>query len=831
MARTRELKSRDLRWRCPLKSFEFTDTSAIEGVPGPIGQDRAVAAIEFGADIASEGYNVFVTGISGTGRSSTTRTELERRAASMPVPDDWCYVYNFDDAHQPRALRLPAGMGLAFRDDMARMLNDMRQVLGNVFESDEYNDKRDAIIKEFRQERNAELQAFEQEAQEAGFALGRSPAGLIVAPAVEGEVMTPQQYGELSDEERQRLDAKREELQGKLGEIMRRGQRDEKETRERVRQLDQEVAHEAVDPVFEDLREKYSAVSGVLEHLERMEKDLIENIGMLRRDDDDGLPPGLPPQLMMGMQQKNPLERYEVNVLVTNDPENGAPIIEEANPTLDKLTGEIEHQAQMGALVTDFSMIKAGALHHANGGFLIIEALQLLLRPFAWEALKRALRNKHVRIESLSDQYRFVSTVTLEPEPVPLDVKVVLIGNPFIYYLLYEHDEDFGKLFKVQADFSTEIDRDDDALQQYVQFIAHVAQRDGLLPFERSAVARIIEQGAELAGDQQKLTVRLLDIADMLRESSYWAQKSRRKKVKAQDVAYALQQRIWRANRIEELIFDMIHEGAIMVNVDGAVAGQINGLSIMQLGDYMIGRPGRLTCRTFTGRTGIIQIDREAKLTGRLHDKGMLTLSGFLGDRFGRTEQIQLSATLSFEQLYSELEGDSASSTELYCLLSSLADAPIKQGIAVTGSVNQMGEVQAIGGVSRKIEGFYRTCKILGLTGEQGVIIPESNVRHLMLQQEVVDAVKAGQFHIWSVRTIDEGIEILTGIPAGQADKQGEFPPDTINGRVQARLRQITNALRDEHRRDDDGDDEEDDQPTKPLSDQGQPPHEETRRR
>ena len=831
MARTRELKPRDLRWRCPLTHFEFQDTNALEGVPGPIGQDRAVAAIEFGADIASEGYNVFVTGISGTGRTSTTRTELERRAASMPVPDDWCYVYNFDDAHQPRALRLPAGMGLAFRDDMARMLNDMRQVLANVFESDEYNDKRDAIIKEFRQERNAELQAFEQEAQEAGFALGRSPAGLIVAPAVEGEVMTPQQYGELSDEERQRLDAKREELQGKLGEIMRRGQRDEKETRERVRQLDQEVAHEAVDPVFKDLREKYSAVSGVLEHLERMEKDLIENIGMLRREDDDGLPPGLPPQLMMGMQQKNPLERYEVNVLVTNDPENGAPIIEEANPTLDKLTGEIEHQAQMGALVTDFSMIKAGALHHANGGFLIIEALQLLLRPFAWEALKRALRNKHVRIESLSDQYRFVSTVTLEPEPVPLDVKVVLIGNPFIYYLLYEHDEDFGKLFKVQADFSTEIDRDDDALQQYVQFIAHVAKRDGLLPFERSAVARVIEQGAELAGDQQKLTVRLLDIADMLRESSYWAQKSKRKKVKAQDVTHALEQRIWRANRIEELIFDMIHEGAIMVNVDGAVAGQINGLSIMQLGDYMIGRPGRLTCRTFTGRTGIIQIDREAKLTGRLHDKGMLTLSGFLGDRFGRTEQIQLSATLSFEQLYSELEGDSASSTELYCLLSSLADAPIKQGIAVTGSVNQMGEVQAIGGVSRKIEGFYRTCKILGLTGEQGVIIPESNVRHLMLQQEVVDAVKAGQFHIWSVRTVDEGIEILTGIPAGRADKEGEFPPDTINGRVQSRLRQIANALHDEHRRDDDGDDEEDDQPTKPLSDQGQPPHEETRRR
>jgi len=359
LARIRELKPKDLRWRCPLKHFQFTDTNGLEGVPGPIGQERAVAALDFGADIRSEGYNVFITGTSGTGRNSTARTELERRAKDMPAPDDWCYVYNFDDAHQPRALRLPAGMGPTFRDDVARMLTDMRQVLGNVFESDEYNDKRDAIIKEFRQERNTELQAFEQEAQEAGFALGRSPAGLIVAPAVEGEVMTPQQYGDLSDEERQQLDAKREELQQKLGEIMRRGQRDEKETREHVRELDQEVAREAVEPMFEELRGKYAAVAGVLEHLQRMEADLIENIGMLRREEEEMLPPGLPPQLMMGMQQKNPLERYQVNVLVSNDPENGAPIIDEANPTLDKLTGEVEHQAQMGALVTDFSRLPA----------------------------------------------------------------------------------------------------------------------------------------------------------------------------------------------------------------------------------------------------------------------------------------------------------------------------------------------------------------------------------------------------------------------------------------------------------------------------------------
>lgn len=818
MARKRELKPKDLRWRCPLTQFDFTDTRKLEGHPGPIGQERAMAALDFGAEIQSEGYNVFVTGYSGTGRTSSTRTQLAQCAATMPAPDDWCYVYNFDDAHGPRALRLPAGMGPAFRDDIGRMLTDLRQMLGNVFESDEYNDKRDAIIKEFRQERNTELQAFEQEAQEAKFALGRSPAGLIVAPAVEGEVMTPQQYGELSDKQRQKLDAKREELQQKLGEIMRRGQRDEKETRERVRQLDQEVAREAIEPMLEDLRQNYAAIAGVLEHLQRVEQDLVENIGMFRREEEEAVPPGMPPQLMMGMPQRNPLDRYQVNVLVTNDPDAGAPIIYEANPTLDKLTGEIEHQAQMGALVTDFSMIKAGALHHANGGYLLVEALQVLLRPFAWEALKRALKNKEVKIESLSDQYRFISTVTLEPEPVPLDIKVCMIGNPFIYYLLYEHDEDFGKLFKVQADFSTEIARDEDALQQYAQFIAHVAERDGLLPFGKAAVARVVEQGAELAADQQKLTVRLMDIADLVRESSYWAAKQGHRKVAASDIEHALEQKVWRSNRIEDLIFEAIQNGTIMVDVQGEIAGQINGLSIMQLGDYMIGRPGRLTCRTFTGRTGLIQIDREVKLTGRIHDKGVMILSGFLGDRFGKTEQIQLSATLSFEQLYSELEGDSASSTELYCLLSSLADAPVKQGIAVTGSVNQMGQIQPIGGVSRKIEGFFKTCQILGLTGEQGVVIPASNVRHLMLNREVIAAVAAGQFHIWAVKTVDEGMEILTGLPAGKPDKQGTYPAGTINARVQARLREIAKALREEHhddRDDDEGNDEE--HPAHPL--------------
>lgn len=803
MAKARELKPRELRWQCPASAFHFTTTANVPELDGPIGQERARAALDFGADITSEGYNVFVMGPSGTGRNSTTRNTLQERAAALPAAEDWCYVYNFDDARYPAALRLPPGLGPQLRDDLGQMLRDIQQNLVSAFEGDEYNDKRDEIVKEFRDERNKELQAFEQEAQTAGFALGRSPAGLIVAPAIEGEVMTPQQYGELADEDRQRLDKTREELQEKLGDIMRRGQREEKETRERVRQLDRQVATEALQAVFEELRARYATVAEVMEHLNRIEKDIVENIGALRRagDEDEQQAPGMPPG-MMPIAPRNPLDRYQVNVLVTHDPEAGAPIVYETNPTLDKLTGEIEHQAQMGAMVTDFTMIKPGALHRANGGYLILEALPLLLRPFAWEALKRALKNRQVKIESLSDQYRFISTVTLDPEPIPLDVKVALVGSPMIYYLLYSYDEDFGKLFKVQADFGSDLDRTDEAMQQYAQFVAHICQKDGLLPFNRAAVARLVEQGAEMAGDQNKLTASLMDIADLVREAAYWARKANKKRVEPTDLEHAVEQKIWRSNRLEERLLELLQDGTIMVDTTGEVVGQINGLSIMTLGDYMIGRPSRLTCRTFTGRSGVMQIDREVKLTGRLHDKGLLTLTGFLGDRFGRQEQVQLSATLSFEQLYSDLDGDSASSTELYSLLSSLADAPLKQGIAVTGSVNQNGEVQPIGGVSRKIEGFFKVCQLQGLTGEQGVVIPATNERHLMLSREVVAAVREGQFHIWSVKTIDEGIELLTGIPAGKPKANGEYPPDTIYGRVQRRLREIAEALRDSGKKD-----------------------------
>jgi len=487
---------------------------------------------------------------------------------------------------------------------------------------------------------------------------------------------------------------------------------------------------------------------------------------------------------------RGPLSRYQVNLLVSHEQDTGAPVVYEPNPTIDNLTGQVEYQTQMGALVTDFSMIKPGALHRANGGYLIIEAEAVLRRPFAWEALKRCLKNKQIKIESLQDQLRWISTVTLEPDPIPLNVKVVLIGTPLIYYLLYIYDEDFRKLFKVKADFSTFINRDQGVVDKYAQFVADRCNAEGLPHFSAGAVAKVIEQAARMAGDQEKLTTRFVDVCDLVREASYWARwrDESTELVTAEDVQYAIDQHIWRSNRIEELLLQMIEEGTLLVDTDGEVVGQINGLALTPLGDYVIGRPSRITCRTFMGRAGVVQIDREAKLTGPIHDKGVMILSGFLGQRFATTYPLSFAASIVFEQSYEGVEGDSAASAELFALLSSLADVPLKQGIAVTGSVNQHGVIQAIGGVTRKIEGFFDTCKIQGFTGKQGVIIPRSNVRNLMLREDVVEAVAEGKFHVWAISTVDEGMEILTGIPAGLPDEEGNYPPDTVNGRVQAKL-------------------------------------------
>lgn len=774
-----------LRWTCDPAKLGFETTEELRDLSQTIGQDRAVAALDFGISIQSDGYNIFVLGPVGTGRTSMARSMLDEMAASQPAPGDWVYVHNFAQPNQPRAIGLPGGRACELRDDMRELVEDVRRELGSAFESEEYIDRREEAIREFREERQAELEAFEQEAQAAGMVVGRGPAGVVVAPAKDGEVMSPQEYGELPEEERKAIDRRRAELQDKLEEILRKHHRKEKTARAEVRKLDQEVARFAIGHLFEELAARYAESPAVVEHLRAIETDIIDNIDALRSRDDDG--PSLPLPFPMP-QAESRYSLYGVNVLLSCGCPQGAPVVFEPNPTIDNLTGLVEHRTQMGALVTDYTMIRPGALHRANGGYLLLEADTLLRKPFAWEALKRALKNRSVRVESLGDQLRFMSTVTLEPEPIPLDLKVVLVGTPYLYYLLDAYDDDFRKLFKVKADCDTSTPRTAKVLRQYARFVATCARREGLPPFDAAAVARILEHGARLAGDQQRLTTHFVDIADLVREAAHWSGCNGNSHVTAADVQRALDEHVRRSNRIEERMQEMVERGFQVIDLAGEAVGQINGLAVVPLGDYWFGRPSRVTARTFVGRGGVTQIDREAKLTGRIHDKGVLILSGFLHDRFGRDRPLTLAASLTFEQSYDVIEGDSASSAELYAILSSLADAPIRQGIAVTGSVNQLGQIQAIGGANEKIEGFFKTCVSRGLTGEQGVIIPAANIPHLMLSREVVEAVQAGQFHVYAVKTVDQGIEILTGVRAGRRGRDGTFPADSINGRVQACL-------------------------------------------
>lgn len=802
------VKPDKLRWVCDPATLGCATTDELKELAGPIGQNRAVGALEFGVNIHSDGYNVFVMGPVGTGRMSTVRETLARVAARQPAPPDLCFVYNFQNPDAPIAISLPAGEACRLRTDMDELVEDVQRDLATAFESEEYMDRREDTVRDFRETRQEELAEFEKEAQAAGMVVGRGPAGIIVAPAKDGEVMSPQEYADLAADERKTLDEKRVVLQEKLNDILRRHHREEKKTRAEVKKLDQEQARFAINHLFEELRQSYGAYPRVMEHLQQVEQDIIQNVDALREHEDEH-----GPELPFGLQGASSgsrLNLYRVNVLLSCDPAQGAPVVYEPNPTIDNLTGKVEHRSQMGALVTDFTMIRPGALHRANGGYLILDADSLLRKPYAWEALKRALKNHEIRIESLADQLRFMATVTLEPEPVPVDLKVVLVGTPYVYYLLYEYDEDFPKLFKVKADFDTSTPRSARSVKQYARFIATLCNKENLRHFTAEAAALVIEHAVRITADQTRLSTRFMEVADLVRQAAYWCGHNGHEHVAAEDVERALREHVIRSNRIEERLQEMVDRGFLFLDTDGARVGQVNGLSVIPLGDYWFGRPGRITARTYPGKSGVTQIDREAKLTGRIHDKGVMILSGFLNARYGHERPLALSASITFEQTYDTVEGDSASSTELYAVLSSLADAPIKQSIAVTGSVNQLGEVQPIGGVNEKVEGFYRACKSRGLTGDQGVLIPKSNLPHLALEREVVQAVEAGQFHLWAVSDVDEGMEVLTGTRMGRRGKSGSYPAGSLNRRVEDKLAQFSRAVDGHHGGNSDDDEDED---------------------
>ena len=788
MGLVRPLEAAALYQRCDPMQFVFETTADLEDLTGVIGQDRAVEAVRFGIGMSRQGYNLFALGPEGTGKYSVVRRYLERQAAGQPPPSDWCYVSNFVEAYKPRILQLPAGGGSRFRRDMEHLVEELRTAIPATFESENYRQRRQDIEEEFRERQDKVLTELQRQAQERGLALIRTPMGLAFAPTREGEVISPEEFQKLPPAEQERVQADVSALQEALQKSLSQLPQWDRERRAKLKELNQEVGMFAVGHLIEELRQMYLDLPAVLAYLTSVQQDVIDNLDEFLGITDT--PPAAPTE---ASPPRPPItasffRRYQVNVIVDHSGATGAPVIYEDHPTVQNLVGRIEHMAHMGTLVTDFNLIKAGALHRANGGYLILDARRVLLQPFAWDELKRALRSREIRIEVLGQTLSLVSTVSLEPAPIPLDVKVILLGERMLYYSLYEADPDFGELFKVAADFEDQMDRTADNHLLYARMIGTIARQEGLRPLDRTAVARVIEQSARLAGDAEKLSTHMHSIADLLREADYWAGEAQHHVIAATDVQRAIDAQIRRLDRVRERTQEEIQRGTILIDTQGAAVGQVNGLSVLSMGQFAFGRPSRITARVRLGRGEVVDIEREVALGGPIHSKGVLILSAYLGARYAADRPLSLSASLVFEQSYSGVEGDSASSAELYALLSALADLPVKQGLAVTGSVNQRGQVQPIGGVNEKIEGFFDTCRAQGLTGEQGVLIPASNVKHLMLRHDVVAAVAAGQFQVYAVETIDQGIEILTGVLAAERDASGEFPVGSVNQRVEARL-------------------------------------------
>ncbi len=770
---------------CSQNHFNFETTADLPGSAKIIGQPRGTRAIEFGIGIKSQGYNTYVLGATGTGRATAIERFLQDRTRQEPAPSDWIYVHNFTVPHQPRAIAFAAGRGAAFKDKMAALIDQLQIDLPQAFDTDAYQEEIQGVRQGFEQKQTELLQNFQQKAAEQGFALLNTASGFTLTPMMDGSPMTPEAWQQLPVEKRRELDDTRQTLGGELENILHQLRETEANTQQTIKQIDNEVAQKAIQHLFVQLKSEYTANEDVQIYLEAVRQDVLSQI--------DAFAPPVDKEADIQMD----LSRYQVNLLVNNGQTSGAPVIIEQNPTYHNLFGRIEYEMHGGFVSTHFTNIKCGSLHWANGGYLIMNANELMKNPAAWEALKRALKTKEIFVQpSANMDSGQVVAKSLDPEAIPLKVKIILLGSPSMYYLLFSRDEDFGDLFKVRADFDTFMPRDDAHEAEYAQFVATLCHEEGLNHFDRAAVEKMVEFGSRLADHQDKLSTRFGMVADLIREASYWTEVNGRTTVTAADVKQALDERRYRANSVEKQMQEHILEGSRFIATEGAVVGQVNGLTVLDTGDYAFGQPSRITARTFMGEGGVVHIERETEMSGPIHDKGLLTLRGYLGGKYAQNQPLTLTASLTFEQNYGGVDGDSASSTEIYALFSSLSGIPIKQGIAVTGSVNQLGKIQPIGGVNEKIEGFFDVCQARGLTGEQGVMIPASNMDNLMLREDVVTAVKSGQFHIWTIETIDEGIELLTGVPAGVADESGNYPEGTVHHTVQKRLLELAEEMK-----------------------------------
>ena len=789
-----KLKVTELYQRCDTEQFDFKTTAKLESLDEIIGQKRAVGAIRFGVGIQRDGYNLFALGPNGIGKSSLVRRYVEEKAQSKDIPSDWCYVNNFQQPHKPHVLELPAGMGHELSIDMEQLIEDLHAVIPAVFESEEYRTRSQVIEEELSERQERAIDELRKAAREKGISLINTPTGITLAPTRNDEVMKIEDFKRLPKEERDKIEEDTELLQERLIKALHKAPQWQKEARDKVAALNREMSAYAAGNLVDAVREKYQELPALVEHLNQVEVDVVEHFRNFLRP--EGEKPSFIESQLTGAEQTSDT-RYRVNALVTRDTNAGAPVVYEDNPSYLNLIGRVEHRAYMGTLETDFTMIRAGALHQANGGYLILDALKVLMQPFAWEGLKRALQSQEIRMESLGQMTSLVSTVSLEPEPVPLQVKLVLLGDRRIYYLLSYLDPEFSELFKVAVDFDDRMDRNTDNQQLYARLVGTMVHDEKLLEFDSDAVARVIEHSARIVSDADKLSTHMRSLQDLLSEADYWAREDNQEIVGRKDVQHAIDAADHRADRIRERVQEEIERGTLLIDTTGKKVGQVNGLSVIQLGNFSFGQPSRITARVRIGGSKVIDIEREVKLGGPIHSKGVLILSSYLGSYYSVDYPLSLTASLVFEQSYGEVEGDSASSAELYALISALSDIPVNQSLAVTGSVNQHGEIQPIGGVNEKIEGFFDVCSKRGLNGEQGVIIPASNSRHLMLRNDVCKAVEEGKFMVYSVETIDDGIELLTGMSAGQRDENGQFPADSINHLVQSKLTEYATKMHD----------------------------------
>ena len=779
---------------CDPEKLSFETTASLEDIKEVPGQERAVEAIHFATGIEVDGHNVFVLGPHGTGRHTFVKQFLKKKAIDRKTPSDWCYVYNFDEPRQPKTLSMPAGVGKDLRVDVENTIEDAQTAIPTAFESEDFQLQNQAITDEFKEQQEQAFMAIEKAANERDINLIQTPNGIAFIPMHDKEVIKPEEFEKLPEDTQEKIQKDIEELTGQMQRVMRAAPKHAREMRQKLRQLEHDVASLAVTGLIDELRQKYKNVPAVVEHLACMQADIIDNVGLFLSPPDGQ---GLPDQMreMMHSKGSSVMRRYAVNLLVDRSGSEGAPVVIEDKPSFAELIGKIEYEAEFGSLVTNFSLIRAGALHHANGGYLVLDAAKVLSYPLAWEGLKRAIKSRQLQVRSIGDDIGLVSTVSLEPEPIPLEIKVILIGERIHYYLLDRYDPEFSELFKVAADFEDRIDRNKQNIECRARMLATVIRQEKLKHLDRSGVARLVEESARRAGDNEWLSADIRQSTDILREAHYRASHTGSELIGAAEVQQAIDARVHRASRYRDQMQDGILRDMLLIDTAGDSVGQINGLAVMQLGEFAFGRPQRITAVVSLGSGKVIDIEREVELGGPLHSKGVLILTGFLRSHYVTDRPLSLSASLVFEQSYGGVDGDSASAAEICVLASALAQVPIKQSLAITGSLNQHGRIQPIGGVNEKIEGFFDICNKRGLSGDQGVLIPHSNVRHLMLRTDVIAAVERGEFHVFPVENVDQCIELLTGLPAGERDENGEFPDGSVNYRVRERLLNFANQL------------------------------------